>query len=116
MTPNYFILPGLESKQKLGPWLDKEIVIHTICQHMEIGRDKIESKARVRPVSYCRHLIFYFLRTHTNLTYLQIATLFGKDHSTVIHGYETIKDLLQVDTNVKDQIELLKTKIINNHL
>jgi len=58
----------------------------------------------------------YFLTEYTDLTYLAIGKLFGRDHTTVIHSKNLIKDFIKVVESVRDEIEIIKKQIIDNHI
>jgi chromosomal replication initiator protein len=47
-------------------------------------------------VAWARAIAYYLARQLTNFSFPQIGRLFGRDHSTVIHGYQTVRDRIEV--------------------
>lgn len=52
---------------------------------------------------------------YTDMTYLNIGKIFKKDHTTVIHSKNTIKDLLCVDDMTREAVEEVKNLIEARH-
>lgn len=99
-----------ESKQvrTITPALIKEV----ICDYYGLTMDEMDSKRRTRAISYPRQIAMYLTRIMTDLSLPKIGDEFGgRDHSTVIHAYEKIKDELETDLELQVQIENLKSQI-----
>jgi len=110
------IVPGLKGKGLLGlhnKMSDiKEIIFQIVLEHFGISEESILSKRRFRRIVYPRQVCMYLLYKNTNLTLVDIGTIFSsKDHTTVIHAKKTISDQMQVDREVKDDIIILNNKI-----
>jgi chromosomal replication initiation ATPase DnaA len=71
--------------------------------------------SRQRHIVDARHIVYYMLKKYTGLTLLQIGQLIGsKDHTTVIHGIEKVRNLLlacdnDITLHVTDLSELIET-------
>ena len=48
--------------------------------------DDVLGPCRRRPVVYARHRAMFICRRHLGLSYPVIGRLFGRDHTTVMHG------------------------------
>ena len=75
-----------------------------------VSLDQFTSEKRQREFVEARQAFFLIAYTNTKCTYKQIASYAGgKDHSTVIHGINTMKDLMFSDPRkfawVKEIIE-----------
>ena len=54
----------------------------------------------------------FLSRELTELSFPKIGEGFGnKNHTTVIHAYEKIRDELTYDSNLKQEIEQLKSRL-----
>ena len=53
----------------------------------------------------------YLFRELTDLSLVNIANEFGRDHTTVIHGIEKIKSMIIKDVDFKETVENLIQKI-----
>lgn len=117
---NYMAIPGVPNttnrdRSRLFRVFDPEIIIKTACEYFRLELDDIKGKCRKRELVFPRQVIMYFLTEYTDQTYLVIGKLFNRDHTTVIHSKDAIKDLMTFDDKVRAQVEDLKKQIANNH-
>jgi chromosomal replication initiator protein len=113
-------IPGVpkstnRDRSKLFRVFDPEIIIKTSCTYFNSSLEVLQRKSRKREFVYPRQVIMSFLTEYTDLTYLIIGNMFSRDHTTVIHSKDTIKDLMTNDDNVRAHIEELKVLISNSH-
>ena len=105
-----------ETINKIATNKDKTISISLIqdvvCDYFGIHKEQLLSKTRKREIALPRQLAMYFSKEYTNATYAKIGNeMGGKDHTTVMHAYNTIKDFSKIDKEVKKYIKDLKEKI-----
>jgi chromosomal replication initiator protein len=56
----------------------------------------------------------YLLKKHTKLNLNEIASLLNKkDHTTVMHGISKIEENLTSNSDLKEQISLIKSEIFS---
>jgi len=56
----------------------------------------------------------YLARELTNVSLPKIGEAFGgKDHTTVLHACEKIKELINTDSNTKNTVETIKKRLIH---
>lgn len=90
-----------------------EIIISEVAKYYEITKEAIISKKRPKNVVYPRQICMYLCRELTDTSFDEIGkAIGGKDHATVMHGYNIIKDDLSTNPSLRDDIEKLKKKII----
>lgn len=110
---NYWAIPSAR-KQKLNP-RQRDLVanelIAKVCIYYNISNDDIRSKRRYRKMVIARHVAMYLIRKKLHFTLKGIANLFGRDHTTVIHGIQTIQDQCDVDILMNTDIENLNNII-----
>ena len=69
-------------------------------------------KSRRRPLVIARQIGMYVMRELTDFCYPQIAEEFGgRDHTTVMHAVEKIKELMTERHNIFDQVNELIGRI-----
>ena len=66
-------------------------VINALAWVTGVPTSKILSAGRVRAIANTRHAGYYILRTRTALSLGEIGRVFGRDHSTVLHGVNAAK-------------------------
>ena len=90
----------------------KEQVMNIVTQHFGISKETLVSKTRKREILYPRQIVAYLLHTTTTLTYFEISLfLGGKEHTTALHSVGTIKDLMDSDEKIKEEVDFLRNKI-----
>jgi chromosomal replication initiator protein len=106
---SYYSRPGIPS-EFIVPDM-KQIIIESVVRATDVSMEDIQSKLRLREVVEARHLICYFLRNHTMMPLQKIGNLINRDHSTVIHGYKTVKNLIETDADFR-----ALTNLVNHYI
>ncbi len=105
---NYYIIPGIVRKTPIK----MEHILEAVCEVCNTSMDELKRRNRKRELVMARHFICYFLRKETGLSLKSIGNLFGHDHTTVIHGVNTITNLLCVkDPGVMEYFRLIRKKV-----
>lgn len=77
----------------------------TVCQYFGVGTDVIDSRCRTQRVSYIRQVAIYLASKHTDLSTVQIGrNVGGRNHATVMHSVNQVRNLLDVDPQVRHDI------------
>lgn len=111
---------GQADKMKLKVFADTEncaIILNLIQTNYNVTMKEMEGRTRKRSVVLPRQLAMFLLKTYTRITLVEIGRMFGnRDHTTVIHSAETIKDLMSTgDSTAADLIAMhLKAKELIN--
>ncbi len=86
-----------------------EEVVRVVAEFYSVDKNTIYDKTRRKEIVRARQLIMYILREEFNISYPLIGQkLGGKDHTTVIHSYEKIKNDLKTDMQLVQELEQLK--------
>ena len=110
---NPYSFPGL----RLTPKTKSEVkdIISAVCEVTKVSWAEICSSSRVMEVKDARHLLAYFLREKTSLTWMKIGNIINKDHSSAMHGYKKVKETRHFDKQLNKYAskitELLSTQI-----
>jgi chromosomal replication initiator protein len=68
----------------------------------------LRSKKRNKEIAHARHVAMYLARTLTSASLPQIGKNFGdRDHTSVLHAYHKIKDMVEEDWRFKEEVEQL---------
>lgn len=105
-----------ETIKKIASTQKKSINIpyiqQVVCEYFGIERNELLSKSRKRDIALPRQLAMYFSKEYTNATFAKIGEeMGGKDHSTVMYAYETIKGFSKNDKEVKRYIQEIKERM-----
>ncbi len=84
-------------------------VIKTVADFYNIEEDSIYEKTRRKEVVKPRQVVMYILREDFNISFPSIGQkLGGRDHTTVIHSCEKIKNDLKKDSFLLQEIEQIR--------
>ena len=90
-----------------------EIVISETCMFFGVNPRRIRTKTRQQSVCFPRQVIYYLLREQVQLHYQTIADAFNVDHGTVIHGVRVVKDRMETQPKVRNEVNSLTLAILN---
>ncbi|MBM7557763.1 chromosomal replication initiator protein DnaA [Halanaerobacter jeridensis] len=103
-----------ESEGKTTREITVSLIQQIVADYYEITIDKMKSKKRTRAIAFPRQIAMYLSRELTDLSLPQIGKRFGgRDHSTVIHAYDKIKNKINDEEKFKETIETLTNKVNN---
>lgn len=92
-----------------------EIIVNVGCMYFNVPLETLQGKCRKREYVMPRQIIMYMLVAYTDMTYLNIGKLFMRDHTTVIHSKDTVKDVMSVDDTMRDKIDEFKKLVAASH-
>jgi chromosomal replication initiation ATPase DnaA len=84
----------------------KAIIEHVASARAVTYRDIVGPRRKQR-LSLARHIAFYVAREITGASYPALARCFGRDHSTIIHGYNAIEHRMMEFSEFRFMIEKL---------
>ena len=85
-----------------------EEVVKRIAEYYDVNEKSIYEKTRKKEVVKPRQIIMYILREEFSISYPSIGEkIGGRDHTTVIHSCEKIKEEMKHDTKLEQEIEHL---------
>ncbi len=88
-----------------------ETITKTVSKYLNIPVADIRSSARKKEITLARHISMYFSYYIGRFTYVQIGDYFGKrDHTSVMHGVNKIKDLQKKDTDFSNKLYEIETQ------
>jgi chromosomal replication initiator protein len=77
-----------------------------------IRMEDFNSKKRTRTIAYPRQIAMYLARELTDLSLPKIGEEFGgRDHTTVIHAHDKIAKDLEINDELKNNIEQLRSDL-----
>jgi len=94
----------------------KEITIETIqkmvCDYFNLPYERLLQKTRKREIVQARQITMYLAKQFTKNSLKTIGEHFGgRDHTTVIHSCQTVKDLMDTDGMFRESVVDLQQKV-----
>lgn len=86
----------------------KEIV----TTYFQISETDLISNSRKPSLVYARNLCYYIIRNKYGIQLKKIGEHFGnKDYTTIMHGFDKIKDSINTDSKVKSDVVYVENKL-----
>jgi chromosomal replication initiator protein len=105
------VLADLMTRDEARP-ITPQLILDETSELFGFEVEEIISKHRQRPLVTARQIAMYVMRELTELSFPNIARVFGgRDHTTVMHAVEKIGALMSKDRQIYDQVTLLMQRV-----
>ncbi len=92
-----------------------EEIQRQVAEFFDIPPDLLRAKTRKQEIVSARQVAMYLAKEMTNCSLKTIGLHFGgRDHSTVIHAYQSVEDQIKLDSKYRDTLQLARKKIENS--
>ena len=89
-----------------------EYILEVVANYFHLKPEELRSSKRTRNIAYPRQIAMYLCRKLTDLSLPKIGEKFGgRDHTTIIHGFDKISRELQTDIELTQMLNELESKI-----
>jgi chromosomal replication initiator protein len=103
---------GIVEPSKISRRVSPQEVLDSVALYFGIKTTALKGAKRDRPIARPRQVFMYLCRTELGLTHEDIGgVLNGRDHTTVMHGVETITRELSTNTRLREAVEGIKQKL-----
>lgn len=83
-----------------------------VCDYYHVSYERLLTKTRKREVVLARQITMYFAKKFTKQSLKTIGDHFGGfDHTTVIHSCQTVENLMETDSEYKENLMELQQKV-----
>jgi len=91
---------------------DIKLLLQAVADHFSLSVEELINKKRDRKTTLARHVAIYLMREGYSYSLTEIGKeLGGRNHATILHGYEKIASELSINPNLANQIAEIKEKI-----
>ena len=98
-------LEDIYSESKIPSNLTPAEVLEGVCRYYNVDIERIRGKRRDREIVWPRQVAMYLMRQETSASLLQIGLeLGGRDHTTIMHGWEKIQREVANNDRVRREI------------
>lgn len=88
-------------------------VLEGVSRFYNVDIELIKGKQRDREIVWPRQVAMYVMREQTNASLLQIGTILGRDHTTIIHGWEKVQAEIAGNDRIRREIAALVETLQN---
>ncbi|MDY7040110.1 MAG: chromosomal replication initiator protein DnaA [Chloroflexota bacterium] len=90
-------------------------IIEAVASFYGLSSEVLKGRGRSKEVVLPRQLAMYLAREETPASLPEIGkALDGRDHTTVLYGYEKISNLIEEDDNLRRQVIAIKDRLYHN--
>ncbi len=106
-TTEYIIADLVRGKEPRRVKIDD--ILRVVTKHFGVPRNDLLSSRRNRSIVRPRQIGMYLAKSLTSRSLPEIGRRFGgRDHTTVIHAIRKIEELIQGDSSMREDVEILK--------
>jgi chromosomal replication initiator protein len=92
--------------------LSVEQILDTVCQFFKVDQRMVSSQSRKREFAQARQISMFLSKKLTDQSFTRIGQVIGqKDHATVLHACKTIKGLIEMDKNLRSQVDEIEKQL-----
>lgn len=103
---------GIVLPEKSAKRVSPQEILDSVAAYFGIKTTALKGTKRNRPIARPRQVFMYLCRTELGLTHEDIGgSLGGRDHTTVMHGVETITRELSTNIRLREAVEGIKQKL-----
>ena len=89
-----------------------EQIQRIVSEFYDIPNDLLRAKTRKQEIVVARQVAMYLAKELTNCSLKTIGLNFGgRDHSTVIHAYQTVEEQIKIDPKFRASMDQIRKKI-----
>ena len=91
---------------------DVKSLLYTVADYFSLPPEELANKKRDRKTTLARHVAIYLMREGYSYSLSEIGKeLGGRNHATILHGYEKIASRLSTDSTLSNQIAEIKERL-----
>lgn len=106
---SYISAPGLLATYKFTKATPSpEFIMITTCAKLEVNMTEMLSPSRLRRLVEARMIAMFFMRELTSMSLKAIGDLFDRDHTSVIHCIQSLRNLMQTDPEFEKKVQAVR--------
>lgn len=88
-------------------------IFAAITRRYGVKKDDLISEKRNKEIAYARHISVYLVREITDMSFPNMARLFGKkNHTTILSSYQLVENKISTDPVYAAEVESLKKELL----
>jgi chromosomal replication initiator protein len=90
-----------------------EVIQKKVAEHFDIRLADMTSRRRPENIAFPRQIAMFLARQLTESSLNTIGEAFGgRDHGTVLHACRLVKDRMEVDSQVRQNVHFLEKQLM----
>ncbi len=92
--------------------ISPDVIIREVAAHYGVELRTLQGRSRSQSVVLPRQVAMYLLREETGLSLVDIGQLLGgRDHTTVIHGFDKVTEELNSDARLRRDVATIRERL-----
>ncbi len=108
----YLLRDTLDQEKKYA--ISIEGIQKTVAEHFDIRVSDLMSRKRPKNIVWPRQVAMYLSRTVTSRSFPVIGDAFDRNHATIMHAYQQVKQRQEEDLKLRQTLSLLRQRINQN--
>lgn len=106
------VIGGNQAQTTKPRGLNPKKLIEVICAYFEVKPTELKGASRQAQLVLPRQLAMYLLRIDFEMPLMRVADLLGrKDHTTIMHGVDKVKAIVEKDNHLREVIEDIRARL-----
>lgn len=119
-----YSIPGLRNRTEVvvtarkreiiknGKGVDFDHILDVVCEHFGVSREKVLGRSRWASICEARHIAIYLTYHYGLKTCVEVARLFNRDHTTVIHSLSIVNGYCEVEEGYRELLQQIQMKLL----
>lgn len=86
-------------------------ILARVSERLEVTREQLLGSSRRKSLVEARHLVFLLARELSRESFPELGATFGFDHTTVIHGVERIRRVIETDRVLRGHYDAIRSEL-----
>ncbi|MDH7489146.1 MAG: chromosomal replication initiator protein DnaA [Anaerolineae bacterium] len=89
-----------------------EAILQAVADYFGVDPQDLLGASRRQQIALPRQIVMYLLCAETDLSLAQVGAFMGKrDHTTVLHGRDKIRDLMETDAAIRLHVQAIRERL-----
>ncbi len=95
--------------------LTVEEIVQEVASYYNLTPETLHGRKRSKKVALSRQIAMYLAREETQASLPQLGEIFGRDHTTVLYGYEKIKEQIEKNDALRRDALSIRERLYNKN-
>lgn len=84
------------------------VCVEVVCEQFGLAPALLSSRCREERVAWPRQIAWHLIKAISGGHYTSVGRLFGRDHSTILYGCQTVQKRMEVEPETATMVEAME--------
>ena len=90
-------------------------IVEQVADYYNLSPEALRGRGRSKQVAVPRQIAMFLAREETQASFPQIGAALGRDHTTILYGYEKIKEQIERDDSLRRDTLNIRERLYNSN-